>query len=268
MQTKALALLFASMLALAAATTTGSCPSFRQKDQELADELEALVRRIYRDFETLNYADLRTILADDVELCVKAQFDLGCYHGLEAVISYVSLLTVEVAELLQLWAMTPEKTNRVAVYTDIIERAATTTARWEFFSFPAHKNVTLHMHDSFVFNCDNKLSKYTSWGAVNEWADAQIPPVSDYNATRICLGSHLTGVQDVCTGVNQQFATDADCITFMNSIPHEVEGFGFGLGNSLGCRDWHLGLARFNPSIHCPHVGISGGGKCTNEPVF
>eukprot|EP00198_Chlamydomonas_reinhardtii_P012913 XP_001702250.1 predicted protein [Chlamydomonas reinhardtii] len=73
------------------------------------------------------------------------------------------------------------------------------------------------------------------------------------------------GVQYLCTGANQQFANYTACATFMQSIPLGTSA-SLDQSNVL-CRRLHLNLAAIDPNLHCPHVGPSGGGKCTNKGV-
>jgi len=222
------------------------------------------MREIYQDFVTLNFDNFRSHLSKDILMCVKARYDLGCYPGINNTLSYVHLVEANVTELVQLWSMEPV----TPVYVDVDARVATTTTIWHLFSFSENANFTMYMHDTMVFNCNNKLVNYTSQGDSGEWAAANIPPVSDYNATRICTGTDsLTGIMQACPVGSQweQYHTAQECIDFINALPHEVEGAPFGMGNSTGCRDWHLGLARFDPTIHCPHVGPTGGDHCNNN---
>jgi len=37
-----------------------------------------------------------------------------------------------------------------------------------------------------------------------------------------------------------------------------------GAGNTIVCRTFHLGMARYDPVIHCAHAGKNGGGFCTD----
>ena len=69
------------------------------------------------------------------------------------------------------------------------------------------------------------------------------------NVTSLC-----TQIQSECAGANQQYADQAACETFLNSIPLVLPG-SFAAGNSVTCRSFHELLARSAPHIHCRHVG-------------
>jgi hypothetical protein len=250
--------------ALQTGTGCGSGNDFRQKDVVLHDELEAIVRRIYHDFETINVDDFASLLAPSVSMCILARFNFGCYNGIAEVKSYVSLVDYRVAELLRLWSMTP-----IWMHVDIIDRVVSVRSRWDFFSFPLGANATTYMMDTITFDCNNKVVSYSSIGDELQWTRADIPAISDHNVTRMCAGTdQLSGIQQACPvgSIYQQYSSVDDCIAQISAKPAEIAGLEFfGVGDSIGCRDWHLGLARFDPAIHCPHVGPTGGGKCTNN---
>lgn len=72
----------------------------------------------------------------------------------------------------------------------------------------------------------------------------------------------------VCTGVNQQYndlgTCEGLCAQFAPGQPTDSTGA------SLGCRQYHLGLAGGSPeaaALHCPHTGPDGGGTCVGPPL-
>jgi len=66
--------------------------------------------------------------------------------------------------------------------------------------------------------------------------------------------------QQECVGPNQQFANYTACSDFMYSIPFGTNWIAG--SNSVVCRMVHIQLAVVRPSVHCPHVGPTGGMKC------
>ena len=63
-----------------------------------------------------------------------------------------------------------------------------------------------------------------------------------------------------CTGANEQYADEAACLS-------ACAGYAVGAntdttGDTLGCRNYHLGAAAGDPGQHCPHTGADGGGVC------
>jgi hypothetical protein len=76
------------------------------------------------------------------------------------------------------------------------------------------------------------------------------------------INSICTNQNNVCTGNNTQYANIAACVAFMNTIDFGTTDRYW--ANSVQCRSIHLSLAAIRPAYHCPHVGVTGGGKCVN----
>ncbi|KAF2206449.1 hypothetical protein CERZMDRAFT_29069, partial [Cercospora zeae-maydis SCOH1-5] len=70
------------------------------------------------------------------------------------------------------------------------------------------------------------------------------------------------GIQQRCTGPNQQYADVATCILELELKP--FGSFDEVWGDNVACRLIHLILTQVRPDVHCPHVGPTGGGKCVN----
>lgn len=67
-----------------------------------------------------------------------------------------------------------------------------------------------------------------------------------------------------CTGLNQIFENSADCEVQLYTKP-----FGYfwdTWSDTIACRLIHALLAQVDPKTHCPHVSVSGGGKCVSYP--
>lgn len=70
-----------------------------------------------------------------------------------------------------------------------------------------------------------------------------------------------------CTGSIQQYANRTACVGFLtNNIRF---GAPYELGrNTLQCRDLHQFMLPFRPSVHCPHIGPTGGGMCVDDVTY
>lgn len=55
-----------------------------------------------------------------------------------------------------------------------------------------------------------------------------------------------------------------DCFAFLHSIPPGTADRG--ASNSAWCRFYHALLTLFDPELHCPHAGKTGGHKCEDTP--
>ncbi|GLC67338.1 hypothetical protein PLESTF_000544000 [Pleodorina starrii] len=62
----------------------------------------------------------------------------------------------------------------------------------------------------------------------------------------------------------QQYTDMQTCMDFLSTVPLvntlRIQS------NTVLCRYWHAALLAVAPAVHCPHVGVSGGGMCVDEP--
>ncbi|KAL7658776.1 hypothetical protein ACMYSQ_001725 [Aspergillus niger] len=81
-------------------------------------------------------------------------------------------------------------------------------------------------------------------------------------ATTICA-TH----DQYCTGANQQYDNNAACLDFLTSaIPL---GKDYELGrNTLLCREVHEHMVQYDPALHCPHIGPTGGDYCVDDQTY
>jgi len=69
-----------------------------------------------------------------------------------------------------------------------------------------------------------------------------------------------------CTGPNAQWPSIAACTASLRATPVRPPAWRLA-GNNLYCRLFHARFISVDPGTHCPHVGPSGGGKCTDDPL-
>jgi hypothetical protein len=75
--------------------------------------------------------------------------------------------------------------------------------------------------------------------------------------------SYCKFAMSTCTGANAQYLDEQTCVKMCANIP--TGDAGDQMGNTLGCRVYHLGVAGTssgNADIHCPHAGPYGFGTC------
>ncbi|RXK42464.1 hypothetical protein M231_00018 [Tremella mesenterica] len=66
-----------------------------------------------------------------------------------------------------------------------------------------------------------------------------------------------------CNGSNQQYDSYDTCMDFVTSVPI---GQAYRAGeNNLVCRHLHVPMAPLRPTVHCPHLGLTGGGMCIDR---
>ena len=80
----------------------------------------------------------------------------------------------------------------------------------------------------------------------------QLLPNLDLNPVTVCQT-----IQQQCTGANQQFANQTECVSALSSIRLFDGPAALFTGNHLGCHSFHSILALSLPDIHCVHTGIS-----------
>jgi hypothetical protein len=145
--------------------------------------------------------------------------------------------------------------NKVCGHVDIFSSA--------FFSDnTVGKNFT-HYY-CFAFDANNQISygeiSFRHLGTLSDVPDC-VPGLNVVIANSLC-----PGIQFNCVGANQQYASVADCVAYVGSLPTAT----WDKANqaNIPCVSLHLLLTFMFPDIHCPHVGPTGGGFCTNAHVY
>ena len=73
--------------------------------------------------------------------------------------------------------------------------------------------------------------------------------------------------QSYCNGTNQQYASYSACYDFLTTKVRFGKAHELGM-NTLLCRTIHENMVSFRPSVHCPHIGPTGGGYCTDDLTY
>ncbi|CAK1361839.1 hypothetical protein CB0940_02835 [Cercospora beticola] len=119
------------------------------------------------------------------------------------------------------------------------------------------------------FDDDGKVLKYHAWiPNLEAWTNAANgidfgnPLVQNGTTQQLCAG-----IQQTCTGENQQYTSTEDCIAQLSAKP--FGSFDEAWGDNVVCRVIHVILTKVRPQVHCPHVGPLGGSppdnwKCVN----
>lgn len=112
--------------------------------------------------------------------------------------------------------------------------------QWQFDDLAAHAKKMLN------FNTTAEVSKLS---------------------TNLLTGSVCQTAQSYCNGTNAQYKSKDECVDFLtNEVPF---GSAYQLGmNTLTCRMVHQGMVPLRPEVHCPHLGRSGGGYCTDDRTY
>ncbi|KAJ5462458.1 hypothetical protein N7530_010663 [Penicillium desertorum] len=73
--------------------------------------------------------------------------------------------------------------------------------------------------------------------------------------------------QTYCNGTNQQYSSPAECFDFLTQSVRFGQAYELGR-NTLLCRSVHEQMIQYRPSVHCPHIGPSGGNMCVDDQGY
>jgi hypothetical protein len=73
--------------------------------------------------------------------------------------------------------------------------------------------------------------------------------------------------QTYCNGTNTQYSSLTSCYQYLTQEVRFGEAYEFGR-NTLVCGMVHQNMVPFRPSVHCPHIGPTGGGYCTDDMTY
>ncbi|KKP06142.1 hypothetical protein THAR02_01745 [Trichoderma harzianum] len=141
---------------------------------------------------------------------------------------------------------------------------------------------------TLLFNQQGQILEYDVMFPLVEWSlddafnrTAQALNLTSTDAAQVevqqLIATSICAVHDkFCTGANQQYATNAEC---MNTLVNEKPlGRAYQWSHdTVGCRCIHQAMVPLRPEVHCPHIGPTGGNFCVNgktyeetilEPVF
>lgn len=81
-------------------------------------------------------------------------------------------------------------------------------------------------------------------------------------ASEIC-----TTAETYCTGDNAQYSNATSCYEYLTQEVRFGEAYELGR-NTLLCRMVHQNMVPYRPSVHCPHIGPTGGGMCDDSTDY
>jgi hypothetical protein len=79
--------------------------------------------------------------------------------------------------------------------------------------------------------------------------------------------NNLCAVQQIfCNGTLQQYTSVEQCIEYLTTNV-TYGSFDRGDQGNVACRLIHIKFVPLLPSVHCPHVGPTGGAACYNKTI-
>ncbi|KAF2403164.1 hypothetical protein EJ06DRAFT_472523 [Trichodelitschia bisporula] len=187
----------------------------------------------------------------------------GAFVGLDDSLEYFFGLSVPVPP-----AYTGFSKSNVVQFTSGCPEVAASTVYLETSAFdPVNPRYNISYLKEFAFwrfdetgavlAYDAWLPNLSAWIADVAGTDIYAPAVQAGSIYGICAG-----VQDRCTGPNQQYGSVEECIGVLSQKTYG--NYDETWGDNVVCRSIHLLLTASRPDVHCPHVGPTGGGKCVD----
>jgi len=88
-------------------------------------------------------------------------------------------------------------------------------------------------------------------------------------ATAFCdvpdCATYCGNITAACTGVNEQYSTNAYCLSVCSVLDLGATDSSSETGNTVGCRAYHANVSATVPDPHCSHAGPSGNKTCGGE---
>ncbi|CAF2854648.1 unnamed protein product [Rotaria sp. Silwood2] len=133
--------------------------------------------------------------------------------------------------------------------------------QFEFIAYLS-SNKRLTFFASTAFDKNYKLCGYD--GQIRNLG-LTLDPSTD--AERQAIINIICTVQQIyCNGTLKQYSSVNDCEQYlMTQIPYG--SFDRGDQGNVICRAIHTNFVPLLPSVHCPHVGPTGGGACTDKTI-
>ncbi|WVQ85398.1 hypothetical protein IAT38_007563 [Cryptococcus sp. DSM 104549] len=147
--------------------------------------------------------------------------------------------------------------------------------KWEFYYGVLDKTVPIQVDGWFLINDQREITQYDL--SFRRWAwttDYLLPQLIPYMAAKVNMPA--TNQSDVlrnfvshkicdtaatyCNGTNEQYNSYDTCMSFLNTR-ETGEFYRMGEDNLL-CRYLHVPMLNLRPSVHCPHIGPTGGDMC------
>jgi hypothetical protein len=130
------------------------------------------------------------------------------------------------------------------------------------FIFTLDGNIRLTFFVNIAFDENYKVCGYE--GQIRNLGLTLDPAA--YQDPQGSIAALCAATQQFCTGTLQQYASVEACIEYLSTqVPYGTYDRA-DQGNVI-CRFIHIQLVPITPSVHCPHVGPTGGNACYNKTV-
>lgn len=213
-----------------------------------------------------------TLFAEDVQGRVDVTRE---FYGRELNTEYVFGLFSDPNQFSLLGIPVAYEIQKFAAYDNIAATSTKVTFNHTYIGF-----LTPVVIDTFLtFNGEGQIWQYDAvfkW--MNGWLDVLVRETQrKYNASTpkeaenilrdIMVSSTCQVHEDHCHGDDQQYDSFEACVDYLT---HKTRlGTAYELGaDTLVCRTLHKVMLSFRPKVHCPHIGPSGGGMCSDDRTY
>ena len=196
-------------------------------------------------------------------ITMKANVFATVYEGIAVVYAYHLLADPTISDLLD--QIGSDKVSVVSSGNVVIANWLLTTIALGFPPGPDPENP-LNVYQ------DNQIQELTfnEYGQIQS-IDLYVDTAKLYayypNANAPLIPETCAIIQSHCQGAEAQFASEAECVTFMESIElirgPVVESVG---ANTVACRAYHTSLSLALPEHHCKHTGPYWDGDIVSYP--
>ena len=109
--------------------------------------------------------------------------------------------------------------------------------------------------------------KLCGYEAVIQNLGLTFDPLASQHAS--VIAQLCTAIQSICPvgSPKEQYCSQNQCISFLSEPNTPFGTYDRADQNNVVCRLIHVQLAQIDPVVHCPHLGKTGGGKCTDKPA-
>lgn len=196
-------------------------------------------------------------------ITMKANVFATVYEGIAVVYAYHLLADPAVSDLLE-----QTGSDKVTVVSDgnvVMANWLLTTIALGFPAGPDPENPLNVYQDNQIQELT--FNEYGQIQSINVYVDTAKLYTYYPNANAPLIPETCATIQSHCQGADAQFASEADCVTFMESIELNrgpvVESVG---ANTVACRAFHTSLALALPEHHCKHTGPYWNGDIVSYP--
>ncbi|PYI07349.1 hypothetical protein BO78DRAFT_91510 [Aspergillus sclerotiicarbonarius CBS 121057] len=128
----------------------------------------------------------------------------------------------------------------------------------------------------------NSAGQVTQYDAVFRWLDLLFNQILQaagrkfHTSDATEIQSRVAGLfarticqthEKYCVGKNRQYTSEDACYVFLTQQIRFGQPYEMGR-NTLLCREVHDNMVRYNPDVHCAHIGPTGGDYCVDDQTY